>query len=206
MENLSILNEVSTENNSDIDQQPTLQTQHLILRPFNLFDAPEVQRLAGDRDIAAMTLLIPHPYADGMAEEWIKAHPKAFEEGISINFAVVLRKDEKLCGAIGLGIDKKNSNAELGYWIGKPYWGRGYCTEAAKAILKYGFEVIGLNRIYATHFPHNPASGRVMQKIGMRYEGCLRQHIHKWGKFEDVWQYGILKSEWLGTQRMTKEQ
>ncbi|NEP08821.1 MAG: GNAT family N-acetyltransferase [Symploca sp. SIO2C1] len=177
-------------------QQPTLQTQRLILRPFTLTDAPLVQRLAGAREIAAMTLSIPHPYEDGMAQEWIKTHPAAFNEGISVNFAIVLRDSEVLCGSTGLGIDAENANAELGYWIGVPYWGKGYCTEAAKAVVGYGFEVIGLHRIHGAYFPQNPASGRVMQKIGMSYEGCRRQHILKWGNFEDLELYGILKSDW----------
>ena len=180
-------------------QQHTIQTQRLMLRPFTLKDVPDVKRLAGDREIAATTLLIPHPYEDGMAQEWIKTHPKTFQEGTAVNFAIALRESGELCGAIGLGINKKNNNAELGYWIGKPYWGKGYCTEAAKAVLQYGFEVIGLHRIQATHFSHNPASGRVMQKIGMSYEGCLRQDTWKWEKFEDVELYGILKSDWFKT-------
>ena len=93
-------------------------------------------------------------------------------------------------------IDKQNNSAELGYWIGKPYWNSGYATEASRAVLKYGFEVLGLNRIHASHFRRNPASGRIMEKIGMKYEGCLRQHFKKWGKFEDLETYGILRSEY----------
>lgn len=177
-------------------EQPTIQTQRLILRPFTLADAPDVQRLAGVREIAATTVLIPYPYEDGMAEEWIKTHPKAFEDATAVNFAIALRETGELCGAMGLGIDKENHNAELGYWICKPYWGKGYCTEAAKAVVQYGFQVLGLHRIHAAHFSRNPASGRVMQKIGMSYEGCRWQHTLKWKTFEDVELYGILKSNW----------
>jgi RimJ/RimL family protein N-acetyltransferase len=155
-----------------------------------------VQRLASDRDIAANTLFIPHPYEDGVAEEWIKTHPAAFAEGKGIHCAIVLRVAGELCGAIGLTIGNDNDKAALGYWMGKPYWGQGYCTEAARAIVQYGFETIGLHRIYSTHFSNNLASGRVMQKIGMTYEGCLRQHTLKWGNYEDVKLYGILKSDW----------
>ena len=187
-------------------QQPTLQTQRLILRPFTLADAPDVQRLAGAREIAATTLSIPHPYEDGMAQDWINTHATAFEQGRVVNFAIALRavpsaialrESGELCGAIGLGIDADNNQAELGYWLGKPYWGQGYCTEAARAVVRYGFEILGLHRIHSAHFPHNPASGRVMQKIGMHYEGCRPQHIRKWEKFEDLVQYGILKRDWL---------
>lgn len=97
---------------------------------------------------------------------------------------------------MGLILDSENNCAELGYWIGKPYWGRGYCTEAARAIVRYGFDDLHLHRIHSSHFASNPASGRVMQKIGMTREGCLRQHIRKWGQWEDVVLYGILRSQW----------
>ncbi|HEY9880868.1 MAG TPA: GNAT family N-acetyltransferase [Leptolyngbyaceae cyanobacterium] len=176
--------------------QPTLYTERLILRPFTLADAPTVQHLAGEREIAARTLAIPHPYPDGLAAAWIRTHPKEFAAGAAVNFAITLI-DNTLCGAIGLGLFPENRLAELGYWIGKPYWGNGYCTEAAKAILEFGFKDLNLNRVQSTHYTDNPASGRVMQKIGMSYEGCRRQHTFKWGEFKDIKLYGILKSDWL---------
>lgn len=183
-------------NSNQEKQQPTIHTERLILRPFILTDAAEVQRLAGDRAIAAVTQAIPHPYEDGMAQDWIKTHPTSFAEGKGVVFAITFSESNMLCGAIGLLINQENNRAELGYWIGKHFWGNGYCTEAALAVIKYGFESLGLHRIHSSHFSSNPASGRVMQKIGMRYEGCLRQHILKWGKFEDTVKYAILKSEW----------
>jgi len=173
---------------------PTIETDRLLLRPFTLADAPDVQRLASERDIASTTLNIPHPYEDGMAEQWIEAHEERYEKGELANFAVVLRSDDSLIGSIGLSINQQHAYAELGYWIGKPYWNRGYCTEAAEAVVRYGFEVLGLKRICACHFKRNPASERVLRKIGMTHEGCLRQHVKKWGVFEDLEQYGILKS------------
>jgi [ribosomal protein S5]-alanine N-acetyltransferase len=88
----------------------------------------------------------------------------------------------------------------LGYWIGKPYWGRGFCTEAARAVLRYAFTELGLNRVHAYHFHHNPASGRVLQKIGMTHEGLLRQHVKKWGQFIDNELYSILRSEFENTR------
>ncbi len=175
---------------------PTLQTKRLILRPFTLEDAPEVKRLAGDKDIASTTLHIPHPYEDGMAEEWISKHQEEFEKGEQVTFAIVHREGKYLIGAIGLSsINMENETAEVGYWIGKPYWNQGYCTEAAWGVLKYSFNVLGLNRIYARHFKENPSSGRVMQKLGMKHEGYLRQHFKKWDNFVDVEMYGILKEE-----------
>jgi len=177
---------------------PTIKTEHLILRPLVLSDASEVQRLAGDRDIASTIVNIPHPYEDGMAEEWISSHQERFDRGKLVNFAITRRVKGVLIGCVDLTIAKSFERAELGYWIGKPYWNQGYCTEAAQAVLKHAFKVLGLNRIYATYFTRNPASGRVMQKIGMKYEGCLRQHVKKWGRFEDLKSYGILRSEYTG--------
>ncbi len=179
-----------------MNERPTIETRRLTLRPFCLADAPAVQRLAGDRDIASTTQQIPHPYEDGMAEEWIGTHQGHYERGEAITFAIVRRSDNALMGAVGLRIDQQHRHAELGAWIGKPFWNQGYCTEADAAVLRYGFEELGLNRIYAGHFKRNPASGRVMQKIGMAHEGCLRQHIEKWGTFEDLELYGIPKSEY----------
>jgi RimJ/RimL family protein N-acetyltransferase len=153
--------------------------------------------LAGDVAIASTTLNIPHPYEDGMAEEWISTHQEAFEKGELSNFAIELRSSGDLIGAIGLVVNTRHHHAELGYWIGTPYWNKGYCTEAAHEILRYGFMELDLNRIHAMHLTRNPTSGRVMKKIGMLHEGCRRQHVKKWDVFEDVELYGSLKSEFL---------
>lgn len=176
-------------------ERPILGTPRLILRPFTLADAPEVQRLAGERDIASTTLHVPHPYEDGMAEQWIGTHQERYERGEVVNFALVLRTTTVLVGAMSLQMNQQHSHAELGYWIGKPFWNQGYCTEVAYAVVQYGFTVLGLHRIYATYMPRNPASGRVLQKIGMRYEGCLKQHVKKWDIFEDLEFYGMLRNE-----------
>ncbi len=177
-------------------RQPTLETARLLLRPFRVADAADVQRLAGDFAVADTTLNIPHPYENGMAEKWIFNHRDWFERREQAIFAITLKMDGTLLGAVGLRIQREDQRAELGYWIGKSYWNQGYSTEAARAVLGFGFEQLALNRIDAHHFVRNPASGRVMQKLGMTHEGCLRQHVRKWDAFEDLELYGILKSQW----------
>ena len=177
---------------------PTIETKRLLLRTFELSDAKDVQRLAGDRSIADTTLNIPHPYENGMAEKWISTHQSKFDAGELSNFAIVLKTSGELIGAMGLIIVPRFERAELGYWIGRPYWKNGYCTEAGRAVLQYGFSVLKLNRIHATHLTRNPASGRVMQKLAMVHEGHLRQHSKKWDKFEDLELYGILRKQWIG--------
>ncbi len=102
--------------------QPPIETARLQLRPFELSDAAEVQRLAGEREIADTTSNIPHPYDDGMAEEWIATHQPELSEGKAVTYAIVRADSGQLVGAIGLTIDPALQEAELGYWVGKPYW------------------------------------------------------------------------------------
>jgi RimJ/RimL family protein N-acetyltransferase len=175
--------------------QPQLRTKRLLLRPFTLKDAPIVQKLAGDKTIAETTLNIPHPYPNGLAENWISTHASRFRDNRGAIYAITLPESRELLGSIGLVTVPDHQRAELGYWLGRPYWNQGYTTEAARELLRFGFTELGLHRIYASHFSRNPASGRVMQKIGMQYEGTLRQHLSKWGQFEDLKLYGILQTE-----------
>jgi [ribosomal protein S5]-alanine N-acetyltransferase len=102
-------------------------------------------------------------------------------------------------GGVGLReFNAEHSHAEMECWIGVEWWGRGYATEAARTVLRFGFEEFGLNRIHAHHMVRNPASGCVLAKIGMRREGLLRQCVRKWGVFEDVILFAALRGEWHG--------
>jgi len=179
---------------------PILETERLTLRGFCMEDAPEVKRLVSAREIASTTRSIPHPCEDGMAEAWVARRIVTSLPVAALSYAIVLRESCLLIGSIGLSLNAEDCNAELGYWIGMDYWGQGYASEAARALLQLGFTQLGLHRIHASHLTRNPASGRVMQKIGMRYEGCLRQHLYKWGVFEDLACYALLADEWRCNQ------
>lgn len=176
---------------------PTIRTERLILRPFKLDDAAEVQRLAGDYELYKSTLHIPHPYEDGMAEEWISMHLDNFIEKGFLQLAVERAYDQQLVGCISLGtVSPKRQILEIGYWIGQDYWDRGFGTEASRAVIDYGFEHMNANRIMGRHFMTNPGSGKIMEKCGMIHEGVLRHDQVKDGVFVDVGYYGILKSDW----------
>lgn len=175
---------------------PTIKTERLILRPFQLSDAKEVQRQAGNPKVAATTATIPHPYPDGTAEDWISKHQTWFEKGLAVDWAIELVEGQKLIGSIGLGINKANSRAEVGYWIGEEYWNKGYCSEAAKAAFRYAFEDLHLNKITSRHMFENPASGKVMENAGMEKEGILKQDFYKNGRFVDIVVYGLLRANW----------
>jgi ribosomal-protein-alanine N-acetyltransferase len=180
--------------------RPSLETARLLLRPFLLTDAQDVQRLAGDKAVAEPTSAIPHPYEDGMAEAWISTHQSAFDSGKMTSFAIILKASNTLIGAISLlNISDDGHRAELGYWIGRKFWEQGYGTEAARAVMEYGFSELYLNRIHGRCLKRNRGSGRVLEKAGMRYEGCQRGHENKEQKFEDIMLYGILKSEWTNS-------
>lgn len=155
--------------------QPQLETANLILRPFTLADAKRVQQLAGEKIIADMTANVPHPYEDGMAEQWIGLHAQEYAEGKAIVYAVVKRQNSELVGAMSIsGI--ANGVGELGYWIGTPFWGQGIATESAQALLQFAFSEVKLSKVIAYHLPENPASGRVMAKVGFGKIGMREKY------------------------------
>jgi [ribosomal protein S5]-alanine N-acetyltransferase len=183
--------------NGPMNQQPILETERLLLRPLTPDDAVTVARLAGSREIAHTTISIPHPYSENQAREWIMAHTGQFATGKEIVFGVVTGEDAQLIGAVGLReIDAEHSQAELGFWIAVQAWGKGYATEATRRVIRYAFEELKLNRVYAHHMVRNPGSGQVLEKLGMRREGLLRQRVRKWGVFEDVVLMAILHVDW----------
>lgn len=176
---------------------PTIEgVGRVVLRPLVVDDARVIERLAGDPRIAATTLHVPHPYPSGAAATWIASHPSAFEKDASLTLGVTLGGSTELVGAVALGaISRANLHAELSYWIGVPYWGRGLATEAAQVILAYGFDVLALERIHGACFAGNDASKRVLVRVGMIHEGTLREHVRKDGEPRDLEKYGLLKRE-----------
>lgn len=175
---------------------PTLKTPRLILRPYKMEDAEEIALLANDKAIATNTENLPYPYETYMAEDWIRTHPDYFAHDKMLTLAVVLRKKNTLMGAIGLDMNKKNDHAELGYWLGRPFWGHGYATEAARRMLHFGFTDLKFHRVFSVHLSQNPTSGKVLQKLGMKHEGTLKEHVQKWGDYLDLEHYGILRQDY----------
>jgi len=175
-----------------------LRTARLLLRSYDSEDIPALVRLAGAKEIAATTVQIPHPYAEENARTFLAKANEDFRAGRSITFAISALPGRELCGAVGLNIAEPHRHAELGYWIGVPFWNKGFATEAARATVAFGFQMLGLHRIFAHHFAGNTASQRVLEKIGMRHEGRFRQHIRKWDRYIDIENYGLLAEEFRG--------
>ena len=147
-------------------KQPDITTVNLILRPYTIADSSVVAKLAGDIRVAATTLNIPHPYSRNMATSWITTHEANWLNRTSVTYAVTLKSNAQLVGTVSL-VSIEGDKAELGYWIGYEHWGKGYCTEAASALVAKAFENLSIAVIIAEHLSSNPASASVMKKIGM---------------------------------------
>ncbi|MBN8217459.1 MAG: GNAT family N-acetyltransferase [Spirochaetes bacterium] len=188
----------------------TLETSRLQLRPFNIYDADPLAVLADDRRVAASTGTLPFPYKREHASEWIAKHAEWWLDGTQSIWAINVKaaaeagpgtQKPRLIGAIGLIHDRRHVNAEMGYWIGHASWGQGFATEAARAVVAWAFDDGGVHRLYGQHFATNPASGRVLEKCGMKKEGLLRRHFVRFEVAQDVVVYGILKDEWEASAR-----
>lgn len=167
------------------------ETERLILRDVNLDDAELVEKYASDEQVAKTTLNIPIPYPKGSAKSFLADCIKSKQAGKLAISAVTLKSTKELIGLINISINNRYNRGELGYWIGRAFWGKGYGTEAAKRIVEIGFDEWKLNRIYAQAFTTNPGSYRVMEKIGLNHEGILKDHVKRFDEFHDLTVYGI---------------
>ncbi|GEJ47967.1 GNAT family N-acetyltransferase [Chryseobacterium sp. ON_d1] len=171
---------------------PIIETERLILSKLEEKDIPFIVEYLQHRIYSDLTSNIPYPYTESDARFWLRMSKDAFENNTGYTFGI-RNKEGHIIGAIGLH-DREDDKAELGYWLGIPYWNKGYVTEAAKAIVDFGFNELGFHKIFATHFIHNPASGRIMEKIGMEQEAVLIQEIKKDEEYFDLVRYSIFNN------------
>lgn len=174
---------------------PQLTTARLSLHVFADTHVDQLCALIGDQRVYDTTLNIPHPYSPDDARGWLERQLDVWQEG-GAAFGIFDVKTDEVIGGITLMTAREHDSAELGYWIGVPHWGKGYATEAGRKVVDFGFRELGLERIWAGHFGHNEASGRVQRKIGLRYEGVLRHQFKKDGVYVDDVMHAILREEW----------
>jgi RimJ/RimL family protein N-acetyltransferase len=153
---------------------PTLTTERLILRPLALADAPRFARLAADPDVARMTGTFPLQQSAITAEGWILIRQAREAQGWPNAVFAIDLPSEGLIGCIGA--DPGHGKVEIGYWLGRPYWGHGYASEALKAVTAYAAG-LGFGPVVASHFVDNPASGRVLEKAGFAPTGEIAPHF-----------------------------
>lgn len=171
-----------------------ISTERLELRRMQLSDAAVITKLANNHAISSTTMRMPYPCTIDYIENWIKNDTRVGGQD-SGYFVICLKETHTIIGVIGLEVEWENDRAELGYWLGMDYWNNGYCTEAAKAMLEYGFNTLDLNRIWTFYIEGNSASGRILEKIGMEHEGTLKKHIKKNGAYKDLKYYGKLREK-----------
>jgi RimJ/RimL family protein N-acetyltransferase len=149
---------------------PVLQTERLVLRAPRWADAQSISRFAGDRRVAVNTARIPHPFGVDDAEQFVAAANRQAGEA---TFLITL--DGTLIGACG--VDPREGDPEIGYWLGVPYWGQGYATEAARAVIDYAFDALQHKAVQAGARVSNPASRRVLEKCGFQWIGVQLTRI-----------------------------
>lgn len=172
-----------------------LRTSRLLLAPPRVDDIPTIVEFAGNENVSRYTLNMPHPYQEKDAIYWLNMAHQGRESGEKYIFSIRDGETQAFMGGIGLHVNKAFSHAELGYWIAEPFWNKGFVSEAAAAIIRFGFEELDLRRVAAHYVAVNGASGKVMAKAGMQKEGILRQHMFRNGTYHDVVYYGILREE-----------
>lgn len=174
---------------------PTLTTERLVLSQSTISDLEDVIfQMNSTPEISENTLSLPFPYREENAHFWFQMAEYSFEKKEAFIFGIREKENLKLIGAIGLHLDMLHNKAEVGYWIGKSFWNKGYVSEALQRVLKFGFEALNLNKIYASHFLHNPASGKVLEKNGFTFEAELKQEIFKNSKYLDIKRYAIFNN------------
>lgn len=166
-----------------------------MLRALSPKDATRVTELAGDWEVAGMTAAIPHPYTERMAEQFIAGTSDEAARGVAWTWAVTRADDGLLVGCATLVHDGAR-NGNVGYWIGRPYWGRGYASAAVRALLAAGFAQLDHPVLSALHLVANPASGRVLEKCGM-IEGERALLPHRGGAPQEFRTWSITREQWI---------
>ncbi|MCW9705831.1 GNAT family N-acetyltransferase [Fodinibius salsisoli] len=174
---------------------PVLETDRLRLRQLMARDIDRIVQYANNPKIEEMTLNMPFPYGEKDAVSWLATAHEGFSEERHYVFGICSLQTDKVMGGIGLKVNKRFNRAELGFWLGEPFWSKGYITEGVEAVLEFGFNELELNKIFAFHMVKNPASGKVMTKNGMVKEAELVEHIRKGEEYIDVVQYRLTRKE-----------
>ena len=183
----------------DLTALAPILTDRLRLRAFTDDDAPRLTALLEAREVVEFTPY-PHPYGLEDARAFLARQRRWAEEGAAVHWAIEPRdtpegSPDGLCGGVLAKLEAQHRCAELGYWLGRNRWGRGLATEAAAAALAWCFDDWGANRVQAEFVPRNPGSRRVLEKLGLRPEGLLRQRLRRFERYEDLEQYALLRAE-----------
>jgi RimJ/RimL family protein N-acetyltransferase len=202
---------------------PTLGTARLVLRPLVASDTAAIAALAGDPAVAFHLDRVPSPFPPALAARWIARRALRWRERRGVTLAITVpagagtvpplsggsgyavagtrAPDPGLVGTVSLRISAAHRHAELGYWVAAPAWGAGIATEAAAALVDWGFTALGLHRVHVRVLADNPGSRRVADKLGLAVEGVRPGHYRRGREFLDVIELGIARDAWLTAAR-----
>ena len=174
---------------------PTLETERLVLRGLCVSDCFDMYDYSGKAEMTKYLTWSPHPDVE-YTKEYLKTLKYHYKIGTFYDWAVVCAEQDKMIGTCGFTrFDLPHNSAEIGYVINPEFRGKGIAVEAAKRVLAFGFDELGLNRISARYMVGNDASRRVMEKLGMTFEGISRSEILVDGTYRDVGRCAILRDE-----------
>jgi len=176
-------------------EQVTLYTNRLKLRALMPKDIESIVKNYNDDVVNFMSNSTP--YTKDKAVKIVEDALKNYKNFENIAFAITLKEKNILIGIITLDINKIDDHITIDYWIGKEWWGNGYMSETLTEIVRYCFRDLKTHRVTAHHFHTNMASGKVMQKAGLKLEGRRKEHFKKNDSFLDILDYGVVKDEWL---------
>ena len=178
---------------------PDLRTPRLALTPIAPADAGRVEQIAAHPDVVSMTISVPQPMTVNLATDWIARQRQAIEAGTAVTYLARLGRDGPGLGVVALHhIDLVHRCAELSFWFGSEARGCGYASESAAALVQHGFDEIGLHRIEAYHMVWNIPSERLLERVGFRFEGILRERVIKGSVRHDVKLWARLRTDTLG--------
>ncbi|MDR0615449.1 MAG: GNAT family N-acetyltransferase [Synergistaceae bacterium] len=179
----------------------TIETERLTLRPFAEGDADAMFRnLYSDAEVMRFLPWDTH-IGTAESEALVSGYISAYAAPDFYAWAILPKDFGEPIGYMDTSVEKRINAVKVDYGIGKPWWRRGYMSEALAAVIRFFFEEVGVNRVYATHDPRNPNSGKVMRKCGMLYEGTLRQARRRKGEYSDRAMYAILAEEYFGAAK-----
>ncbi len=182
-----------------IGPEVVLNTERLVLRPTCADDLGDFVRVGSSLEVARNTGTFPHPFTREFASERLQKHRKSLEDGTGVCFAIRLRSTGAGIGTTGFfGFSREHGLAEVGYVIDPEHWGMGYATESLRAVVRHAFEDWGIRKLSACYFADNPASGRVLEKVGFVREGVRRKHLVRFGECRDDCMMALLRDEWAG--------
>ena len=173
---------------------PELETERLLLRKLRLGDAEAMFAYASDPEVTRYVLFETHRSVED-SESFLRLATEGYERGDFGVWGVVLKDSGAFVGTCSMEVNPEHARAELGYVLSREHWGRGLMPEAVRAVIRFGFGRMGLNRLEARCIAENTASARVMEKVGMTYEGTLREYELIKGAYRDMKFYSILRRE-----------